>query len=591
VNSMMPLRLRTELLIANLLIICTLTGAILFIVRHTVRSEIDQEVRQGTDASVRAFQSVQREREVQLSRTAALLAELPPLKALMTTDDTLTIQDGSKRFWQLAGSDLFVLADPDGKVLGFHVKKPGWRPQIVENDLKKLMEQREKADWWYADGQLYWVFLNPIMIGAENNGKQIGMIAVGYQVDSTVAEHLSLGTGSQIVLAAGGNVIASTLPPASESELQQWILAEGAQTDTETREMTLGQGQFQVASVLIHSGPPAPVRCYVLMSLEPTNTFLRELNRTIFIVGISAVIFAALLLNFFSRTITRPLDNLVAAVRALAAGDYAYSITPRGSSEVAELGDAFSRMRDELLAAQQRWIATERIAALGRAASSISHDLRHYLAAVVANAEFLYEAERLKLNRDEIYNEIKTASDQMVDLIDSLREVAREGTAITPMPASLDQIAHRAVEAVVSRPELRNRKVTINTSGEMNGVFDPKKIERALFNLVLNACEATVNWQGEIQVELASKGDFFEIRVVDNGRGIPSTIQSTLFDPFVSSGKPNGTGMGLAIVNKIIHDHEGLLAVEQTSESGTVFLIKFPRCSRTVVVSPEPAVT
>jgi signal transduction histidine kinase len=588
---MMPLRLRTELLIANLLIICTLTGVILFIVRHTVRSEIDQEVRQGTDASVRAFQSVQREREVQLSRTAALLAELPPLKALMTTDDTLTIQDGSKRFWQLAGSDLFVLADPDGKVLGFHVKKPGWEPQIVENDLKKLMEQREKADWWYGYGQLYWVFLNPIMIGTENNGKQIGMVAVGYQVDSTVAEHLSLGTGSQIVLAAGGNVIASTLPAASENELQQWIVAEGARTDTETREMILGQAQFQVASVLIHSGPPAPVRCYVLMSLEPTNTFLRELNRTIFIVGISAVIFAALLLNFFSRTITRPLDNLVAGVRALAAGDYAYSITPRGSSEVAELGDAFSRMRDELLAAQQRWIATERIAALGRAASSISHDLRHYLAAVVANAEFLYEAERLKLNRDEIYNEIKTASDQMVDLIDSLREVAREGTAISPVPASLDQIAHRAVEAVISRPELRNRKIEINTSGEMDGVFDPKKIERALFNLILNACEATVNWQGEIQVELASKGNFFEIHVIDNGRGIPATIQSTLFDPFVSSGKPNGTGMGLAIVNKIIHDHGGLVIVEQTSGSGTVFLITFPRRSRVVAVSPEPAVT
>jgi signal transduction histidine kinase len=588
---MMPLRLRTELLIANLLIICTLIGTILFIVRHTVRSEIDQEVRQGTDASVRAFQSVQREREVQLSRTAALLAELPPLKALMTTDDTLTIQDGSARFWQLAGSDLFVLADPDGKVLGFHVKKPGWEPQIVENDLKKLIEQREKADWWYADGQLYWVFLNPIMIGAENNGKQIGMVAVGYQVDSSVAEHLSLGTGSQIVLAAGGNVIASTLPPASENELQRWIESEGAQTDTETKEMTLGQGQFQVASVLIHSGPPALVRCYVLMSLEPTNTFLRELNRTIFIVGISAVIFAALLLNFFSRTITRPLDNLVAGVRALAAGDYAYSITPRGSSEVAELGDAFSRMRDELLAAQQRWIATERITALGRAASSISHDLRHYLAAVVANAEFLYEAERLKLNRDEIYNEIKTASDQMVDLIDSLREVAREGAAISPVSASLDQIAHRAVEAVVSRPELRNRKVAINTSGDMSGVFDPKKIERALFNLVLNACEATVNWQGEILVEIASNGDFFEIRVTDNGRGIPANIQSTLFDPFVSSGKPNGTGMGLAIVNKIIHDHEGLVSVEQTSASGTVFHIKLPRRSRVVAVSPEPAVT
>ncbi len=588
---MLPLRLRTELLIANLLIICTLTGAILLIVRHTVRSEIDQEVRQGTDASIRAFQSVQRERELQLSRTAALLAELPPLKALMTTDDPPTVQDGSEPFWQLAGSDLFMLADSDGKILGFHVKKPGWQPQLVENDLKKLMERGEKSAWWYADGQLYWVFLNPIVIGTENTGKQVGLIAVGYQVDSTVAEHLALGAGSQIVLAAGGNVIASTLPSSAENDLRQWIVAEGSRSDMETREMDLAEGKYQVASVLIHSGPPAPVRCYVLISLQPTNDFLRELNRTIVIVGISAVVFAAFLLNFFARTITRPLDNLVAGVRALAAGDYAYSITPRGSSEVAELGDAFSRMRDELLAAQQRWIATERIAALGRAASSISHDLRHYLAAVVANAEFLYEAERLKLNRDEIYSEIKTASDQMVDLIDSLREVAREGSAITPVPASLDQIAHRAVEAVISRPELRNRKVSITTKGEMTGVFDPKKIERALFNLVLNACEATVNWQGEIQVELASNHDYFEIRVVDNGRGIPAVIQNTLFDPFVSSGKTNGTGMGLAIVNKIIQDHDGLVSVEQTSGTGTVFLIKLPRRSRAVAVNAEPAIT
>jgi len=91
----------------------------------------------------------------------------------------------------------------------------------------------------------------------------------------------------------------------------------------------------------------------------------------------------------------------VAGVRALAQGDYTYLVSPRGSSEVAELAEAFSRMRGELLTAEQRRFATERIAALGRAASSISHDLRHYLAAVVANAEFLYEAERLKLNRDE----------------------------------------------------------------------------------------------------------------------------------------------------------------------------------------------
>jgi signal transduction histidine kinase len=77
----------------------------------------------------------------------------------------------------------------------------------------------------------------------------------------------------------------------------------------------------------------------------------------------------------------------------------------------------------------------------------------------------------------------------------------------------------------------------------MEGVFDPKKIERVFFNLLLNACEATAHGEGRIEVELKSMGDSFEVRVMDNGPGIPPRIRATLFDPFVSSGKSNGTGL------------------------------------------------
>ncbi len=83
----------------------------------------------------------------------------------------------------------------------------------------------------------------------------------------------------------------------------------------------------------------------------------------------------------------------------------------------------------------------------------------------------------------------------------------------------------------------------------------------------------------------------FEVRVADNGPGIPESIRNTLFDPFVSSGKPNGTGLGLAIVNKIIHDHGGSVSVEQTSEAGTVFLVRLPRSSRAVSASSQATVT
>ncbi len=162
-------------------------------------------------------------------------------------------------------------------------------------------------------------------------------------------------------------------------------------------------------------------------------SFLRQLNRTIAIVGLTAILLASLLLRFVSGTITHPLDNLVAGVRALAAGDYTYKITPRGSSESVELAESFSKMRGELLAFQRKQIEIERVAAVGRAANSISHDLRHHLAALVANAEFLLRSGKAQSSTaTEIYREIQTASEQITELLDSLRDLAREQRNISP---------------------------------------------------------------------------------------------------------------------------------------------------------------
>jgi len=585
---MTRLRLRTELLISSLLIICGLTWTIVLVIRHTLRSEIDAQMRVSTDASIRAFESVQHQREAQLARSAAMLAALPTLKALMTTAHAPTIQDASETFWRLGGSDLFVLADTEGRVLGIHLKRAGWDEAQAENELKRALDGDEDAAWWYADGQLYQVFLHSIQAGGDGESNQLGVVAIGYQLDAAVAEQLAAVAESQVALTTGNSVIASTLSPREQTALQNWMAADRPHSPPGPLELTLAGNEYQVSSVFIHRGPGTPVQCYVLMSLEPVNHFIGQLNTTITIVGISAVILAALLLSIFSRTITRPLDNLVAGVRALAAGNYTYSITPSGSSEVAELGEAFATMRRELLETQRRWAAAERISALGRAASSISHDLRHSLAAVVANAEFLYDAEKLKLDRDEIYHEIKTASEQMTDLLDSLRELAREDSSLSASAAFVDQTVRRAIDAVLTRPEFRNRNISIETSGDMEGVFDAKKIERAFFNLILNACEATAQSQGRIQIEIRTDGDWFEIRVADNGTGVPDSIRATLFDPFISSGKPGGTGLGLAIVNKILHDHDGSIAIERTSEAGTVFLVKFPRFSRTMSPSENP---
>ena len=579
---MTTFRLRSQLFITALLIILGLTGSLLFFIRHTVDAEIQKQVKDGTDESVRAFEGVQRQRELQLSRIGAMLADLPTMKALMSTQHAPTIQDGSESFWKLAESDLLVLSKPNGSVVALHMTKPGWSPQSAERDLKRSLESNEDASWWYDDGRLYWVFLHPITSGAGPTIQSLGFLAVGYQVDSAVAQQLSVATNNQVALTTGDTVIASTLPARDAAELQRRLRSGKFSAANTSGEVALDTDEYAYSSVLLHGSSPSPVRCYVMMPMVPVSSFLKRLNYSIYVAGGLAVLFGMILFGFVARTITHPLDNLVAGVKALAAGDFTYSITPRGSTELVELSTSFAQMRGQLLALQQHRIESERIAALARAAGSLSHDLRHYLAAVVANAEFLYEAEELNLKKDEIYEEIKTAANQMTDLIDSLRELSYQRSAITPTRTRIDQVIRRAIEAIHSKPEFREMRIVLSSASDLEGMFDGRKLERVFFNLILNACEAMEDAHGTVVVDAKNTSAGFEIRVHDKGHGIPSGIRDSLFDPFVSSGKPNGTGLGLAIVSKIVQDHSGSVSIEQSSDSGTTVLVRLPAVQQNV---------
>jgi signal transduction histidine kinase len=94
--------------------------------------------------------------------------------------------------------------------------------------------------------------------------------------------------------------------------------------------------------------------------------------------------------------------------------------------------------------------------------------------------------------------------------------------------------------------------------------------------LLLNACEAVPAESGKIDIGLRRQGESLEIRIEDNGPGIAETLRDRLFEPFVSHGKENGTGLGLTVVQKILQDHGGDVTVDQTSASGTTFRLTIP---------------
>src|SRR5579863_4977381 len=123
---MMKLRMRTKFLLSMLLISAGLTATSLLLVRHSVQNQVKKEIFADLHNSVSTFQNFQREREQTLTQLADVLADLPTLRALMTTQHEATIQDASADVWRLAGSDLFVLANREGKVAALHTSSPGF---------------------------------------------------------------------------------------------------------------------------------------------------------------------------------------------------------------------------------------------------------------------------------------------------------------------------------------------------------------------------------------------------------------------------------------------------------------------------------
>jgi signal transduction histidine kinase len=273
-------------------------------------------------------------------------------------------------------------------------------------------------------------------------------------------------------------------------------------------------------------------------------------------------------------------------------GDFHYALDSRGGDEVAEVTGAFNRMRNSLLKTQQELLEAERLATIGRMASSVSHDLRHSLAAIVANAEFLCESRLSSEQREELYQEVRIAVNQMTDLIDSLLEFSRTRESMRPTFGSVKNTVEHVVMAIRSHPDFHHIKITITQHGNSTGWFDPKKLERALYNLLLNACEAVKGNGGHIEVDLNEVAGGVEVRVSDTGHGIPESIRGTLFEPFVSQGKENGTGLGLTVVQKIVQDHGGDVIVERTSEEGTVFRVMLPlAASESTVENPRQGKT
>jgi signal transduction histidine kinase/CheY-like chemotaxis protein len=581
------LRLRTKFLLALVLITAALTCATLLVVRRTAQRRVQREIQEEALNAVLTFQIVQHEHQIALSRKADLLASL----AFMRNGDATAIQDVSEDPWRSNDCDLFVLADPHGKIVALHSTIPEFPIANAEQMLARSLKQSDTAGWWYSGKRLYQVVLQPFYDGAPAKSNLLGTVIVGRSMDPA-ANDLSRVSSSQVAFRYGPAIVASTLAPAKEQELERQFQAGAAE-----QELKVDGERFFASSVELTSGANPAVSIVVLKSYAEALAFLQTLNHLLVALGLVAVLAGGLLAFAIAEKFTRPLESLVEGVRALEQGDFAYPLEAQGGDEVAQVTRAFDRMRGtlktnelqkQLLEDQLR--QSQKMEAMGRLAGGVAHDFNNLLTVIKGHSGLLLD----RLPPSDPFHgsacQIEKAAGRAAALTRQLLAFCRMQVL---QPKVLDLNALVSEMSSLLKRLIREDIAFGFEAGEAVGRVkaDPGQIEQVLMNLTVNAGDAMPEG-GQLSIatrnvvvdeRLARQrppmvpGRYVLLAVADTGQGMDANTKARIFEPFFTTKEQGkGTGLGLATVYGIVKQSGGCIFVESEPRKGARFEVYLP---------------
>jgi PAS domain S-box-containing protein len=260
-----------------------------------------------------------------------------------------------------------------------------------------------------------------------------------------------------------------------------------------------------------------------------------------------------------------------------------------GPASVAFLSDISERKKaEEVLREQsQLKIELEKERELNelktRFVSMVSHDFRTPLAVIKSSAEILrnYYPRLDEDSRARHFEKIETQIQRMIALLDDVLTVGRADARNIPFNPELmdvDLFCRQIVDELNSDPDLKHTIEYVCSTDQKRFAADEKLLLQALTNLLTNAIKYSPEG-GIVRLELSSDSEYMQLRISDQGIGIPQNDLPRLFDPFHRAqnvGTIQGTGLGLAIVKRVVEIHKGTIHVESQEGVGTTFTVKIP---------------
>ncbi len=568
------LSLLTKILLSTTVAITFLFAITGQIVLHNITRTMSDSLRQEVQASFSAYTSLWKAKADLLSSVSRIMSGMSDVRAAVGTGDRATIQDSLGDLWHKISDEnaFFLVTDPEGKtIVSLGGKTDLTFIEVVQTATSRFPDQ---ADGFFAqNGGLYHISVTPVYVQSSRGGQAlITVLVAGFQVDALVAQQLKKDTGGSefLFLPTGSGPAVSTLNPRATAAVNRSIAS--AHVDDLVSDGVSEYAWFRTPLKNIRGNPVGELR--ILRGFDDARRQIANLYTRIILLWLAAIAVGFWLTYMLARRIVEPVLQLDRAAAEVARQNYAIEVPVNSEDEMGRLARTFNNMCASIRQARVDLIRQERISTIGRLSGSIVHDLRNPLAAIYGGAEMLVDGDLPPAHVKRLAGNIYRASRRIQELLQDLLNVSR-GKSGSPEVCRLREVASAACDSLAAMAGAQNVTVEISIPAEMEAPMERSRMERAFVNLIANALEAMPEG-GSVRISAELQDGAAVVHVEDNGPGIPPEIRSQLFQPFVSAGKRNGLGLGLALARQTVLEHGGDMWVESAAGRGARFSFRLP---------------
>ncbi len=564
--SFSRLSLLWKILLPTSIVLTVVFAAAGWIVQSNVVRTTSDSVEHEARASFQAYKSLWQARADSLATVSRILSTMSDIKRVLGTGDAATIRDTASETWGKVSAEdaFFLVADPQGKVVASLGASGAFPPKedFPEVQVARARFPEQASGFVERSGRLFQVVITPVYVQAADGAGLLAVLVAGYDVDQRLAARLKEETGgSDFVFTTGKQVITSTL--ASGTIAAQLM----------ERQATPNDDYLALATPLMDVRGQSIGQLYIVRSFEEAKRRIATLRTEIVALWLTAMAAALLVTFLVARRIMRPVAELDRGAAEIARQNYDYRVGVDSGDELGRLATTFNGMCESIQHAREDLTRQERISTIGRLSTSIVHDLRNPLAAIYAGSEMLVDgnlpAPQVKRLATNIYRASRLIQEMLQQLLNASR--GRTGTAEI---CAVNDVVAAAWSAVEANADSKKVAMTSDVPESIECPMERARMERVFQNLFENAVEVMPEG-GTVSITLGSapngeesETSQIEIVVKDTGPGIRPEVRARLFQPFVTLGKKNGLGLGLALSRQTLLDHGGDLWVNGAEIAG-----------------------